>query len=188
MSLYLNHSVGFQIGVGQQSRGHGLEPGLGDGQVHAVDGHVVARGALPSGLAPAVHGDGAGNVAHGNRVRVLLHLDLLELDKFGPSGLEVESPAGLVDPAVLGGTHQQGHESRGPDGLVGLRAALVASVGGDLHHGLDLGGPDHDAADGHQLADAFGLDVANGGGLGVGGGLEVDFVPEEIRGLDDQNR
>ena len=83
---------------------------------------------------------------------------------------------GPVDSAVLSRAHQQGHECGRRDGLVGLRTALVARVRGHLHHGLDLSGPGHDAFNGDELANALGFDLADRGGLGVGGVLEVDLV------------
>ena len=55
-----------------------LEACLGDGEEDAVDGHVVAGHAEARRLAAAVDRDGAGDVAHRHRVRVLLNLQLLE--------------------------------------------------------------------------------------------------------------
>ena len=61
--------------------------------------------------------------------------------------------------------------------MIGLSAALVARVSGHLHHGLDLGGTDHDTADAQQLSDALGLHVTDGRGFGLGRVLEVDLIP-----------
>ena len=82
-----------------------------------------------------------GHVSNWNGVAVLLDLDFLKLDELGASGLEVQPTAGLVDTAVVGRAHQEGHEGRRGDGLVRLGATLVAGVRRHLHHGLDLGGP-----------------------------------------------
>lgn len=46
---------------------------------------------------------------------VFLDAQLLELDKLGASGLQVESPTGLVGDALLAGTHDEGHEGGGLD-------------------------------------------------------------------------
>lgn len=46
---------------------------------------------------------------------VFLNAQLLELDKLGASGLQVESPSGLVGDALLAGTHDEGHEGGGLD-------------------------------------------------------------------------
>lgn len=46
---------------------------------------------------------------------VFLNTQLLELDKLGASGLQVESPSGLVGDALLAGTHDEGHEGGGLD-------------------------------------------------------------------------
>ena len=77
-------------------------------------------------------------MADGHGVTVLLHFQLLKLDKLGASRLQVQPSSGLVDPTVFGGAHQQRHEGGRGDGLVRLCTALVASVGGNLHHGLHL--------------------------------------------------
>lgn len=45
-----------------------------------------------------------------------------------------------------------------------------------LHHGLDLRGAHDDAADVDELADGGGLNVPDGRGLRVGGGLEGHLV------------
>lgn len=45
--------------------------------------------------------------------------------------------------------------------LVGLGAALVAGVRGDLQHWLDLGAACHNASHLHQLADVGGLHCAD---------------------------
>lgn len=41
---------------------------------------------------------------------VLLNAQLLELDKFGTSGLQVESTSRFVGDALLAGTHDERHE------------------------------------------------------------------------------
>lgn len=46
---------------------------------------------------------------------VFLDTQLLELHKLGASGLQVESPSGLVGDALLAGTHDEGHEGGGLD-------------------------------------------------------------------------
>lgn len=46
---------------------------------------------------------------------VFLDAQLLELDKLGASGLQVESPSRLVGDALLAGTHDEGHEGGGLD-------------------------------------------------------------------------
>lgn len=46
---------------------------------------------------------------------VFLNTQLLELDELGASGLQVESPSGLVGDALLAGTHDEGHEGGGLD-------------------------------------------------------------------------
>lgn len=63
--------------------------------------------------------------------------------------------------------------------LVGLGTALVTGVGGDGHHGLDLGGPGHDTPHVDQLPDAVGTHVAHHFGFGRGGGLEVELAGRE---------
>lgn len=46
---------------------------------------------------------------------MFLDAQLLELDELGASGLQVESPTGLVGDALLAGTHDEGHEGGGLD-------------------------------------------------------------------------
>lgn len=41
---------------------------------------------------------------------MLLNAQLLELDKFGTSGLQVESTSGFVGDTLLAGTHDEWHE------------------------------------------------------------------------------
>lgn len=41
---------------------------------------------------------------------MLLNAQLLELDKFGPSGLQVESTSRFVGDALLAGTHDERHK------------------------------------------------------------------------------
>lgn len=41
---------------------------------------------------------------------MFLDAQLLELDKLGASGLQIEPPSGLVGDALLAGTHDEGHE------------------------------------------------------------------------------
>lgn len=41
---------------------------------------------------------------------MFLNTQLLELDKLGASGLQVESASGFVSDALLAGTHDEGHE------------------------------------------------------------------------------
>lgn len=53
---------------------------------------------------------------------MLLDTKLLEFDKLGASGLQVESTPGLVGDALLAGTHDERHEGRrldlkGRDGM-----------------------------------------------------------------------
>ena len=60
--------------------------------------------------------------------------------------------------------------------LVGLCPALVAGVGGNGHHGLDLGGTGHDAAHGDEVADAVGAHAPDHLGLGRSGRLEVHLA------------
>lgn len=43
---------------------------------------------------------------------MFLDAQFLKLDKLGASGLQVESPSGLVGDALLAGTHDEGHEGR----------------------------------------------------------------------------
>ena len=80
------------------------------------------------------------NIADGHLVRVLLDLDLLVFDELGAARLQAQTAAALVDLAVLGLAHLDGHEGGGGDGLVGLGAAPVAGVRGHREHRLDLGG------------------------------------------------
>ena len=113
------------------------------------------------------------NIADGHLVRVLLDLDLLVLDELGAARLQAQTAAALVDLAVLGLAHLDGHEGGGGDGLVGLGAAPVAGVRGHREHRLDLGGADDDALDVDELADLARLDLAHGGRLEVGGRAQV---------------
>lgn len=50
---------------------------------------------------------------------VFLNTQLLELDKFGASGLQVEPASGFVGDALLAGTHDERHEG----GRLDLRTA-----------------------------------------------------------------
>lgn len=43
---------------------------------------------------------------------MFLNTQLLKLDKFGASGLQVESTSRFVGDALLAGTHDEGHEGR----------------------------------------------------------------------------
>lgn len=44
---------------------------------------------------------------------MFLNTQLLEFDKFGASGLQVETTSRFVGGAVLAGTHDEGHEGGG---------------------------------------------------------------------------
>lgn len=46
---------------------------------------------------------------------MLLNAQLLEFDKFGPSGLQVESTSRFVGDALLAGTHDERHKGGGLD-------------------------------------------------------------------------
>lgn len=41
---------------------------------------------------------------------MFLNTQLLEFDKFGASGLQVETPSRFVGDTLLAGTHDEGHE------------------------------------------------------------------------------
>lgn len=70
----------------------GTTPGIEDQKKNSVHSNVCVR------LLPGVFS------------YVFLNTQLLKLDKLGASGLQVESPSGLVGDALLAGTHDEGHE------------------------------------------------------------------------------
>jgi hypothetical protein len=97
---------------------------------------------------------------------VLLDLELLKLDELGPTALQVQPSAGLVDAAVVARADAQRREAQRVDGLERLGAALVARVRGNLEQGLHVRGASDDPLDGDELPDVLGLHVADGEVLG----------------------
>jgi len=69
---------------------------------------------------------------------VFLNTNLLELDKLGASGLQIEAAAGLVGDTLLAGAHDERHEGRGldleeeeehrADGCVGCKKDVLESI------------------------------------------------------------
>jgi len=68
--------------------------------------------------------------------------------------------------------------------LIGLGTTLVAGVGSDGHHGLDLGGAGHDASHRDKMADTVGTHITDHLGFVRRWGLEVHLtVDRKTSGL-----
>ena len=63
---------------------------------------------------------------------MFLDFDLLELDEFGASGLQMQTTSRFVDSAILTWAHHQRHKRSRIDGLVSFGTTLVTSIGGNL--------------------------------------------------------
>ena len=90
------YAMRLHVGVREQALLDLPEALLEHGQEDARDGHVVAWLAEPRVLALGVYIQATGYIAYRHLFRVLLDLDLLELDKLGATCLQAQSSAGLV--------------------------------------------------------------------------------------------
>lgn len=139
---------------------------------------------------------------------MLLNAQLLELDKFGPSGLQVESTSRFVGNTLLAGAHDERHEggrldlwdtntssgitdhgsfprhlywTRRSYRLIRLGATLVTRVSSHCHHGLDLSGAGHYSTDAHQFPDGVGFDITHHFGFRGGGRFEVELTENNTK-------
>lgn len=168
-----------QEGLGEQTLNHLRKASAHHGQEDAGDEHMIAGLRHASHFAATQHRHAARNVSHGHLVTVLLHLELLELDKLGAACLQIQTTASLVHATIIRGTILHGYEGQRVDGLISLGAAAIACVRGHHHHGLHLGAARHNAAHRDQFANLLRLHLAYGVRLLRGQWLEAHLTGEK---------
>jgi len=116
---------------------------------------------------------------------MLLDPDLLELNEFGPSGLQGKTTSGSIDPALFAGAFGKRHEGQRfhlkisqildkkfqqnckyTHWLVSFSAALVAGVGAHHQNWLDLSAAGDNTTDSQQRANVLSPHLADGNRLG----------------------
>lgn len=146
----------------QQTLDHLGKAATNQGQEHTGYHNVVTRLRHASHFPATEHGHCAWNVTHRHLVAVLLNFKLLELDEFRAARLQVQSAASLVHPTVIRRAIMDRGKGERVHGLVSLRAATIACIGGHHHHGLHLCAAGDDAANGDQLSNVLRLHLTYG--------------------------